>query len=164
MAEASQSLGRWLREKCEEEGLSLRQAATKTGLSHSTIYEIIRGAPASPQSIKKLAETFGGNGRLRLVLEDKLLTLGGYRSERLEEDTISEPLTRIMDRLSGFSERELKLIEQLIEQLADLFSKPKEGTINEPLARILDKLSGFSEGELKLIEQSVDLISKMERR
>ncbi len=55
-------IGQWLKARCQKEGLSLRQAASKTGLSHATIADIMSGAQASPQTIKKLATAFGGDG------------------------------------------------------------------------------------------------------
>ncbi len=74
------SLSQWLQQKCRLEHLSLRQAGAKTGLSHTTINDIIKGVQPSAKTIQKLARAFGGNGRL--PLEDHLLALAGYRSER----------------------------------------------------------------------------------
>ena len=54
-------LEKWLEEGCKKERLSLRQAATRTGLSHATIGDIIKGSRASPETISKLAEAFSGN-------------------------------------------------------------------------------------------------------
>lgn len=72
------SLGQLLKERCEREHLTTRQAAARTDLCHVTIADIIRGTRPSPESIRKLALGFGGDGRRRLVLEDKLLVLAGY--------------------------------------------------------------------------------------
>jgi len=44
------TLGGWLRERCKAEGLSLRQAAALTGLSHATIDDIIKGGGASAET------------------------------------------------------------------------------------------------------------------
>ena len=123
-------LGSWLAERCQREGLSLRQAATKTGLSHATIRDIINGAQASPQTIKKLAAAFGGNGRRRLVLEDKLLTLAGYRSQRPSEE-LNEPLAGLVDKLSQFSESQLKLVEHFADFLAEM-EKSDDRTSSTP--------------------------------
>jgi len=73
-------LGSWLHERCQEEWLSLRQAGAKTGLSHSTIEKIIKGASPSAQAIRKLAQAFSRGKNERLALEDHLLTLAGYRT------------------------------------------------------------------------------------
>jgi len=45
----------WLEERCQKEGLSLRQAAVRTGLSHATISDIIKGKSPSPVTLRKLA-------------------------------------------------------------------------------------------------------------
>ncbi len=112
------SLGSWLEHKCKSEGLSLRQAAAKTGLSHSTLADIVKGENnVSGETIKKLARYFGGESKRRLALEDQLLTLAGYRSERVEEDEFSEPLARLIDTVSQFSEPQLKIMTRFAEFL-----------------------------------------------
>lgn len=116
-------LGSWLVERCRVEGLSLRQAGAKTGLSHATIRDIMNGSSASAETIRKLALGFGGGGHhSRLAVEDKLLTLSGYRSERPEEK-LSEPVVGLLDKLSQFSERELKIMERFAEFLAEMEKK-----------------------------------------
>ena len=117
------TLGGWLQERCQKEGLSLRQAAAKTGLSHATIDDIRKGGGASAETIRKLAQAFGGDGREMLALEDKLLVLSGYRSERPEGEDLSEPMARLLDRLSGFSEPQLKLMEHFAEFIAGISVK-----------------------------------------
>jgi len=92
-------LGEWLKAKCDEEGLSLRQVANKTAL---------------PQTIKKLAEAFGGDHHQLIALEDKLLSLAGYRSERPEE-ALSEPLARILDKLNALDVAQLGIVEQFAD-------------------------------------------------
>lgn len=120
---ATSSLGRWLAERCREQGLSLRQAATKTGLSHATINAIITGgSSASAVTIRKLAESFGGDGKHGLVLEDKLLALAGYRTPRGEEG-LSEPLAQIIDKLSKFSGPQLKLVEHFADFIHEMRTK-----------------------------------------
>lgn len=74
-------LGQWLEKRCKRERLSLRQAAAKTGLSHATLADIIKGSHPSPETIKKLARGFGGDGNRMLALEDRLLVLAGYKRE-----------------------------------------------------------------------------------
>lgn len=114
------SLGSWLEEKCKNEGLSLRQAAAKTGLSHSTLADIRKGnSNVSGETIKKLARYFGGDGTRRLVLEDQLLVLAGYRTER-PEDELSEPIARLMDTLSQFNKQQLKIMACFGEFLAEI--------------------------------------------
>ena len=111
-----QTFGSWLEEKCQKEGLSLRQAAQKTGLSHTTIADIIKGKKPAPETIKNLASAFGGNGdHQRQALEDKLLTLAGYRSERPPEDEPSEPMARLLDALSQFDEPQLKIMSRFAD-------------------------------------------------
>jgi len=119
--ERSLGLGLWLRQRCEKEGLSLRQAAAKTGLSHTTISQMLNGGSASPDSIRKLAQAFGGDNHRRFVLEDKLLVLAGCRSYRPGE-TFSEPLARVLDKISLFSESQLKIMSRF----ADFLSEMKE--------------------------------------
>ena len=77
------SLGQWLEQRCKR--LSLRQAAAKAGLSHQTIASIIAGNRPLPETIEKLAQGFGGNGKKRLALEDRLFVLAGYRREQTRE-------------------------------------------------------------------------------
>jgi len=113
-------VGKWLKTRCEH--LSLRQAAIKTGLSHSTIQAIINGGSASPDTIIKLAAAFGGDGRRGLVLEDKLFTLAGYRSQR-PSDELNEPLAGLVDKLSHFSEPQLKLVEHFADFLSQMETK-----------------------------------------
>ncbi|KKN86953.1 hypothetical protein LCGC14_0262220 [marine sediment metagenome] len=103
-------IGEWLEEQCKGQGLSLRQAADKTGLSHATIRDIRHNGAASPESIKKLAIAFGGDNHEMLALEDKLLVLAGYRTSRSQGEEPSQPMARLMDLVAGFSEAELKLM------------------------------------------------------
>ncbi len=116
-------LGEWVEEKCLEEKLSLRQAAAKTGLSHATIGDLINGGKPSSETIKKLAVAFSGNGdQHRQSLEDTLLTLSGYRSERTDGD-LSEPMARLMDRLSRFSDTQLKVMERFADFITEMGGK-----------------------------------------
>ncbi len=118
MEERTNALGEWLKAKCEEEGLSLRQVATKVGVSHQTIAGLMNSKKALPQTIKKLAKAFGGDHHQMTALEDKLLCLAGYRTERVEE-ALSEPLARLLDKLGEFSHSQLVIVEQF----ADFISK-----------------------------------------
>ena len=112
------SLSKWLEEICQRERLSLRQAATKTGLSHATIHDIINGRGATPDTIKKLAAAFGNGDNQRLALEDKLLVLAGSRSPRSDGE-ISEPMARLLDQMRQFGEPELKLMTRFAEFLKE---------------------------------------------
>lgn len=101
--------------------MSLRQATAKTGLSHATIDDIRKGGRASAQTIRKLAEGFSESGdHQKLALEDELLVLGGYRTQRPEGQELSQPLARLMDIISGFSEPQLKIMSRFAEFLAEI--------------------------------------------
>jgi len=119
-------LAQWLESKLNQEHLSLRQAAMKTGLSHATLADIINGSHPLPETLKKLAKAFGGP--CRLALEDHLFALTGYRRERLGEEQpyflktipllsvehqqVVEVLVREMARIEGIealaSEKEIR--------------------------------------------------------
>lgn len=118
--QARGGLGQWLEERCQKERLSLRQASTKTGLSHATIADVIKGNQPSPETIKRLARAFGGDGhQQRLTLEDKLLVLANYRTPRPAGEEPNEMLAQLMDKLSEFGEPELKVMGHF----ADFISK-----------------------------------------
>ncbi|MBA7602287.1 hypothetical protein ES703_09374 [subsurface metagenome] len=117
------SLGRWLQERCKTEQLSLRQAAAKTRLSHATIRDIMNDGRPSPGTIIKLAHGFGGIGtNERLALEDKLLVLAGYRSERPEEE-LNELLAQLMDKVRQFNEPQLEMMRSFADFLAEIEDK-----------------------------------------
>ena len=119
--EKQTGLSQWLKDRCKAEGLSTRQAAAKTGLSHATISDIINGASLpSPETIKRLAKAFGEDGNERLALEDSLLILAGYRTQRPDGEDLSQPLARLMDKVANFSEPQLKLMARFAEYLADM--------------------------------------------
>ncbi|MBA7593743.1 hypothetical protein ES703_00675 [subsurface metagenome] len=111
MSDGVSTLGEWIQLKCAEDGLSLRQVATKVGVSHQTIAGLTNGKKALPQTIKKLAKAFGGDDHQRIALEDKLLCLAGYRTERPDE-ALSEPLARLLDKLNGLDADQLGMVEQ----------------------------------------------------
>ena len=118
--EQGPSIGGWLKEVCRREKLSLRQAADKTGLSHATIRDIMNGNSASSETIKKLAATFSENGtHHRLALEDHLLILAGHRTPRPEGKEISQPMAQLMDKLSEFSEPQLRLIAHFADFISE---------------------------------------------
>ena len=117
-----QGLGHWLEEKCKGEHLTLRQAGARTGLSHATIGDIINGVRPLPETIKKLAQGFGGDSSERLALEDHLLVLAGYRTERPREE-LSESMAELIDKLKKFSEPQLKIIVRFAEFLMEIEGK-----------------------------------------
>ncbi len=119
-------LSEWMQERCREEKLSLREAAAKTGLSHATISQIIKGASPAPESIKKLAHAFGGNGNYGLALEDSLLILAGYRTERPNRQEYSPPMGRLMDIVGQFDDSQLVLMSRFAEFLAERQNEKKK--------------------------------------
>lgn len=117
------NLAGWLEERCRAERLSYRQAAAKAGVSHATIAAIRKGTRPSAGTIVKLAKAFSADGsNQKGALEDHLLGLCGYRSERAEIK-LSEPLARLLDRLSQFDDEQLNAIEHIIEFSAKLGNK-----------------------------------------
>jgi len=119
-----EGLAVWLEERCKKEGLSLRQAARKTGLSHATIADILKGVHPSPETIRKLAEAFSESGdHHRLALEDKLLILVGYRSERPKEKELTEPMARLLDKLSELNEPQLKIMGRFADFISQMEAK-----------------------------------------
>lgn len=110
------SLGSWLRERCQREGLSLRQASIKIGISHTTIADLLNGTRASPRTIKKLAQAFGrGGDKHRMALEDELLVIVGHRTQRPKSQELSEPLAQLLDTASRLTERQTRLLTYIAE-------------------------------------------------
>jgi len=116
-------LGKWLKDICQREKLSLRQAAERTGLSHGTIRDIIQGAVASAGTIKKLAHAFSQDHCERLALEDSLLILAGYRTPRAPGEEPSQLEAQLLDIVSKFSKPQLKLVVNFAEYLAKMEKK-----------------------------------------
>ncbi len=113
------SLSQWLNQKCEGENLSLRQVAEKTGLSHTTIAEIKGGVKVSADTVRKLAEGFGGSGYQGRALVDELLALAGYRSEQPEGE-LSESMAEVIDKMSKFSEPQVKMMVSFADFLVEI--------------------------------------------
>jgi len=113
-------LGGWLKEKCQQEKLSLRQAAARTGLSHGTVEGIIKGASPSPQTIRKLVEAFARSENERLALEDHLLMLAGYRTQRASVKELPQPVARLLDLVAQFNDKKLKLVVDFAELLTQV--------------------------------------------
>ncbi len=117
------SLGYWLGERCQMEGLSLRKAAARAGVSHATISDIINGGRPSAATVVKLVKAFSGDGQhQKAALEDFLFSLCGYRSDRTE-GRLSEPLARLMDKLSEFSDTQLEIVEHFADFVTKLGNK-----------------------------------------
>lgn len=120
---AKSNLARWLEERCQERRLSLRQAGDKTGLSHATIQSIINGRSATPDTIIKLANAFSDGGdHHRQLLEDQLLTLAGYRTERPEKAQ-TEAMARLLDAIQDFDEPQLRVMSELARFLSGVEGK-----------------------------------------
>lgn len=120
----SPTLSVWLEKRCKDEGLSYRKAAAMTGVSHATIAEIINGNRPSAATIVKLASAFSGNGQhQKAVLEDLLLSLCGYKSKQSEEE-VSEPLGRLMDKVSHLNDAQLSIVEQFADFVAKIGDTP----------------------------------------
>ena len=115
-------LGQWLQERCQSEHLSLRKAAAETGLSHAAIAAIRKGARPSAVTIKKLVAAFSDGKNQRLALEDKLLVLAGYRTERPREK-LSEPLAQLIDKVREFDEAQIKVMGHFADFLAETEGK-----------------------------------------
>ncbi|MBA7711852.1 hypothetical protein ES703_120819 [subsurface metagenome] len=120
-------LSQWLREKCKKEKLTLREMAARTGLSHSTIRDIINNNVASAESIKKLARAFTVGENERLALEDRLLVLAGHRSERPGEE-LSPSMARLMDFMAGFNDPQLKIMERFANFLIEIDGGDSNGS------------------------------------
>ena len=109
--------GEWLEARCRQQRLSLRQAGNRTGLSHTTIRDIMKGGRPSPQTVAKLAMAFGGDGENeRAALEDELLFLAGWRTRQQPE--ITQPLAQLMDIAKDFSEPQLRVLSAFAVYLA----------------------------------------------
>ena len=78
------------------------------------------GSTASRDTLKKLARGFAsGNGHHQImVLEDKLLVLAGYKQE--EKIELSEPVALLLDRVSDFSEPQIKIMTRFADFLAEM--------------------------------------------
>ncbi|GAI32709.1 unnamed protein product [marine sediment metagenome] len=116
------SVGQWLRERCQEEHLTSRQAAARTDLSHATIRDTINGTRPDPQTIRKLALGFANGTAERLALEDELLVRAGHRTPRPEEE-FNEPLTQLIDAVAGFDKPRLKLMQDVASLIVEIGAK-----------------------------------------
>lgn len=122
---AKSGLSTWLEDRLKEGHLSLRGAALKTGLSHSTVRDILNGVSPGGDTIRKLAEAFSKDGHEKFALEDSLLILAGYRSQREGEET-KQVLGRLLDAVAHFSEAQLGLVTHFAEFLNDMKDAEEE--------------------------------------
>ena len=103
------------------ERLSLRQAADRTGLSHSTVRDIKNGTHPLPETIKKLAMGFGGNGtNQQIALEDYLLVLAGYRRERPERKETSMARAALLDKVDKLTEVQVEMMVHFADFLVEI--------------------------------------------
>ena len=99
-------------------------------MSYGTLAKVMKNNHASPETVRKLAQAFGGDGtNERLALEDKLLVLDGHRTPRPEGEEISEPLARLMDKVGRFNEPQLRMMVSFADFLIEAV---EEGGRNEP--------------------------------
>lgn len=90
-------------------------------MSHATLAQVIKSDRASPETIKKLAMGFGGDGiNERLALEDKLLILAGHKTPQPEGEEISEPLTQLMDKARKLNEPQLRMMVSFADFLMEI--------------------------------------------
>ena len=116
-----ETIGQWFEGRLRSNDLSLRQAAARTGLSHATIAKIRKGERPYPETIRKLAQSFGGDGlNQKMALEDYLLTLVGYRTPRPRGEEPSEALAQLMDKVSKFNESQLEMMLRFADFLAKI--------------------------------------------
>lgn len=108
--EKHRSVAQWLKERCQREHLSYRKAGAKIGLSHNSIASIINGERPSPATISKLARAFGDGTNEMLALEDRLLVLAGYRTERPEGEEPGEAYATLIDKVSKFNDHQIKMM------------------------------------------------------
>lgn len=112
----AKTLRQWLERKCKEKDMSYRDAGKMAGISHATIGSIINGAIPSAATVAKLAKAFSEEGsQHRAELEDYLLALCGFRSLPVPPAVASESLTRLVDKLRHFDDKQLQAIERIIE-------------------------------------------------
>ena len=115
-------LGLWLQKECDRNKLSLRAAGEKTGLSHSTIRDIVNGSIPNPDTIRKLANAFSDGNQHEQALENKLSILAGHRTEH-QVGSINEPVARLLDIISEFSEQQVMLLVRFADFLDNMEGK-----------------------------------------
>ena len=111
-----ETIQQWLKERCERERLSSRDAGIKCGLSHVTIAEILNGQGVRADTIKKLVQGFATSEAEKLALEDKLLILAGFRSER-SESVLTEAQATLIETVKLASKAEVEVILSFVDFL-----------------------------------------------
>ena len=119
----SQGFDQWVRERRVKEGLSLRKAAARVGLSHGTIADMEKGVTPSQASIKKVAQGFSRDENERLALEDSLLILAGYRTPRSDGQDVTPAMGRLLDVTRDFEESDLNIMTEFAEWLAGVIKR-----------------------------------------
>ena len=89
-------------------------------MSHSTIDDVIKGGHPSAETIRKLAQGFGSGINERIALQNRLLVLVGYRTERPEGEEPSEELGRLMDKLKQLNEAQVKMVTRFVDFLIEI--------------------------------------------
>lgn len=117
-----QTIGQWLKQRCQGEHLTLREAAAKTGLSHGTIADVIKGNRPAPETLMRLAQAFGGGPNESLALEDNLLELAGYRTPRPRGE-VTQPMARLIDKADQLNEPQLKIMTRFADFLMEIENK-----------------------------------------
>ncbi len=110
------SLGTLLREKRNQKGLTLKQAATRLGVSFAYVADIERGRrDPSDELLGRIAETFDIDVR-HLQKLDKRVSLASLRLAINQCPAIALELRRV---LSGVNEGQIRP-ERLVQQLSKL--------------------------------------------
>ncbi len=103
--------------------LSGRQAALMCSVNHATISSLVRGGRASRETLKQIADTFGGD-------YEKLCRLAGYsllptnpaissENNAAANQEIAGLPERIYHKLERLSDRDLRKLDQIVELWID---------------------------------------------
>jgi len=108
-----QDLSRWLQEKRRQDGLSLREIARMTDLSHGTVAGILRGVRSRPETLEKLARGFGGGS----TLQDQFLEMAGYRKQRRGRPSVA--LAELIDKATALDDHQVRMLVSFAEIMRD---------------------------------------------
>ncbi len=109
------SLAQWLQQRCK--GLTVTRVAAEAGLSRTIFYDIMRGHQPLPETIRKLAKVFTDGTEQSVALEDHLLALAGYRTERPLRLESNDGLLRVIVLLRPEHQH---IVEDLVRELAKI--------------------------------------------
>jgi transcriptional regulator with XRE-family HTH domain len=117
------SIGEVLKQARMEKGLSLREAADKSGLSHSYIRYLENderpgsNSPinATPETLKKLSEAYG-------VQYEDLMKIAGYLSDK---GNISKSAQQLMEEYEYYLES-YKTMQSALQKIANGCDNPQE--------------------------------------